>query len=110
MKYCICDDCGMEFKIQRLDEKTDTMKDGHKVRVLSFTCPKCDNEYIVSVMDEQSAQLRKEWKAAQEEHQNSSGDKLRITKNEMEFRKKKMFTYMNRLKKHYLKELRRRGH
>lgn len=106
MRSCICDECGMEFTVERLTEEQDTLK-GHPVKVLSFICPKCDNKYIVSVMDDESAQLRKEWKAAQGEYRDQDS---RSARNEADFRKKKMFVYMNKLKKQYLKELRKRGY
>lgn len=106
MRSCICDECGMEFEVERLTEEQDTLK-GNPIRVLSFTCPKCDNKYIVSVMNAESAELRKEWKAAQEEYREQGS---RITRNEAEFKKRKLFTYMGKLKKHYLKELKKRGY
>lgn len=115
-RYCVCDSCGMEFEINRLDKESDTMKDGHEVEVLSFTCPKCDEKYVVTVRDSESARLQKEYQFAQESYRKSYNKEdpmnlevSRVAKREMEFKKKVLGVYMSKLKKKCLKELRRRG-
>lgn len=113
MRECVCNECGMEFTIDRLDTDKDVMKDGHEVEVISFTCPKCDERFVVAVRDEESARLRDKLQAAQEEHRKSydSNDenKIRRLKNEVSYSKRALTIYMSKLKKKYLKELRKRG-
>ena len=60
MRECVCDNCGMEFEVERLDVTNETLKD-EPVEVVSFTCPKCDERYIIAVRDDHSAQLQKEF-------------------------------------------------
>lgn len=113
MRECVCDECGMEFTIERLDIDKDTMKDGHEVEVISFTCPKCDEKFIVAVRDEESARLQDRLQSAQEKYRKSGDikaeDKVRQLRNEMKYSKRSLATYMSKLKKKYLKELRKRG-
>lgn len=106
MKTCVCDNCGMEFELKKFDEEKDTMKDGTPVKVLSFTCPKCDEKYIVSVFDDTVNDLRDEWKHAQQLYMDTGSHE---DKREMVFCKKKMYKYSHSLKKKYIKELKRRG-
>lgn len=112
MKECICNACGMEFTIEKLDVTEDTLK-GNPVEVVSFTCPKCDERYVISVRDRESAKLREELQRAREAYRESydpkDGDRIRRTKNEVSYRKKALMNYMGSLKKKYLKELRKRG-
>lgn len=113
MRDCVCDSCGMEFKINHLDTDIDTMKNGYEVEVISFTCPKCDEKYIVAVRDEESARLQKDLQAAQVAYKKSydpkDDSKQRTARNEVRYRKKVLMTYMSKLKKKYLKELKKRG-
>ena len=113
MRECVCNECGMEFTVDRLDMDKETMKDGHKVEVISFTCPKCDEKFIVAVRDEESARLRDKLQAAQEEYRKSydikDDNKVRRLRNEVSYSKRALTTYMSKLKKRYLKELRKRG-
>lgn len=113
MRECTCGACGMEFTIDRLDVEKDTMKDGHPIEIISFTCPKCDEKYIVTVRDEESARLRDKLQAAQEAYR-KSGDShdentIRKARNEVSYSKRALMIYMSKLKKKYLKELRKRG-
>ena len=113
MRECVCDECGMEFTIERLDIDKDTMKDGHEVEVISFTCPKCDEKFIAAVRDEESARLQGKLQSAQEKYR-KSGDtkdenKMRQLRNEVKYSKRSLAVYMDKLKKKYLKELRKRG-
>lgn len=113
MKNCICDNCGMNFTIEKFDTYHDTLNNGHKVEVVSFTCPKCDEQYIITVRDEHSAQLRDEYQAAQSKYRGSydpnNEDNMRVAKNEMNYAKRSLMNYMRQLKKKYIKELRKRG-
>lgn len=113
MRECTCNACGMEFTVERLDTDKDIMKDGHKVEVMFFTCPKCDEKFIVSVRDEESARLRDNLWSAQQVYQQSfdpkDESKQRIARNEVNYSKRALIVYMNRLKKKYLKELKKRG-
>lgn len=110
MRTCVCDNCGMTFDVRKLDKEVDCLQDGSTVTVLYFVCPKCDDKYVVSVMDKESFQLREDWKNAQESCRNiSDPNKARTARNEAEFRKRKLFKHTGLLKKMYLKELRRRG-
>lgn len=113
MRECVCNECGMEFTIERLDIDKDTMKDGHEVEVISFTCPKCDEKFIVTVRDEESARLQGKLQSVQEKYR-KSGDtkdenKMRQLRNEVKYSKRSLAVYMDKLKKKYLKELRKRG-
>ena len=114
MRECICDSCGMEFQIEKLDLTKDSLNDGSEVEILSFTCPKCDEKYIVSVRDDYSGQLQKEVQAAKHAYHNSydgeESDSEHQSRKDVEFKKKKLYAYMNKLKKKYLKELRKRGY
>lgn len=113
MRECVCNECGMEFTVDRLDTDKEVMKDGHDVEVISFTCPKCDERFIVAVRDEESARLRDKLQAAQEEYRKSydikDDNKVRRLRNEVSYSKRALTTYMSKLKKRYLKELRKRG-
>lgn len=116
MRKCTCNNCGLEFQVDRLDVSSCTMKDGHEVEVISFTCPKCDEQYIIAVRDEESGRMQKEIQKAKEAYRHSykkgdseSENKMRSTKKEVDFKKKQQAVYMRKLKKRYLKELRKRG-
>ena len=113
MRYCICDACGMEFTVEKLDVDKDTLGQDHSIEVVSFTCPKCDERYIVAVRDEESGKMQAQLKKAQNEYQKSykadDEDNMRKARQEADFQKRKMQNYMQQLKKKYLKELRRRG-
>ena len=113
MRECVCNECGMEFTIERLDIDKDTMKDGHEVEVISFTCPKCDEKFVVAVRDEEFARLQGKLQLAQEKYRKSGDikdeDKVRQLRNEMKYSKRSLATYMSKRKKKYLKELRKRG-
>lgn len=112
MRECICNACGMEFTIGKFDITKDTLG-SNPVEVVSFTCPKCDEKYIVSVRDQESARLRDEFQRAQEAYRKSydskDENKMRKAKNETSYRKKALMNYMRSLKKKYLKELKKRG-
>lgn len=115
MRECICNNCGMEFTIQKLNKQSDTMKDGNDVEVLSFTCPKCDERYIVTVRDDYSGELQKELEYSQDRYRNgydkhnpNNEERLAQAQREVKINKKRLYTYMNRLKKRYIKELKRR--
>lgn len=112
MRECVCDNCGMEFEVERLDVTKEMLKD-NPVEVVSFTCPKCDERFIIAVRDEHSAELQKELQAAKDAYKNSydpkNEDSMRVAKREMDFRKRQLGSYMHKLKKKYLKELRKRG-
>ena len=116
MRECICNNCGLEFTVEKLDKEKDTMKDGHEVEVISFTCPKCDEKYIVAVRDEKSGEMQKAVQAAKDAYRMSyqqddpeSGKRMHDTKKDVDFKRKQQAVYMRKLKKQYLKELRRRG-
>ena len=113
MRECVCNNCGMEFEIEKLDLKKTTMKNGQEVEVLSFTCPKCDDEFVVTVRDKVSAVMQKEFQRAKqaysESYDKNNEDAMRKARREMDFKKKQMLNYMDNLKKKYLKELRKRG-
>lgn len=112
MRECVCDNCGMEFEVERLDITKEALKDG-PVEVVSFTCPKCDERYIIAVRDDYSAQLQKEFQKVKYAYKNSYDPKneeaMRVAKREMDFRKRQLCSYMHKLNKKYLKELRKRG-
>lgn len=113
MRECVCNECGMEFTVDRLYTDKEVMKDGHDVEVISFTCPKCDERFIVAVRDEESARLRDKLQAAQKEYRKSydikDDNKVRRLRNEVSYSKRALTIYMSKLKKKYLKELRKRG-
>ncbi len=113
MRRCVCDECGMEFTIDRLDTDKEAMKDGHEVEVISFTCPKCDEKFIVAVRDEESARLRDKLQSSQEYYRKiydpKDQNKTRQLRNEIYYNKRSLVVYMDKLKKRYLKELRKRG-
>lgn len=113
MRECVCNECGMEFTIERLDIGKHTMKDGNEVEVISFTCPKCDEKFVVAVRDEESARLRDRLQSVQEKYRKSGDIKdenmVRQLRNEVQYSKRSLAVYMSKLKKKYLKELRKRG-
>lgn len=113
MRECVCNECGMEFTIERLDVDKQTMKDGNEVEVISFTCPKCDEKFVVAVRDEESARLRDRLQSVQEKYRKSGDIKdenmVRQLRNEVQYSKRSLAVYMSKLKKKYLKELRKRG-
>lgn len=112
MRECVCNNCGMEFEVEKLDVAQETLK-GEAVEVISFTCPKCDERFIIAVRDAHSAELQKEFKAAKDAYKDSYNpqdeDAMRLAKREADFKKRQLNTYMRSLKKKYLKELRKRG-
>ena len=113
MRTCVRDNCGMEFEVEHLDVEKDTMKNGHEVEVISFTCPKCHEKYIIAVRDETSAQIQKELQDAKAKYYGSydlaKDNTDRNAKRDMEFKKRQLGAYMHKLKKKYLKEMRKRG-
>lgn len=116
MRDCVCNNCGLEFQVNKLDVITDTLKDGHEVEVISFICPKCDERYIIAVRDEESGRMQKEVQAAKSAYKGSykandpeSEERMRKTKKEVDFKRRQQAVYMRKLKKRYLKELRKRG-
>ena len=113
MRTCMCDECGMSFTIDKMDVSKETMDNGQAVEVVSFTCPKCDSRYIIAVRDEESTRLRDQLQKAQEDYKDSyepgNEEKMRQAKKQVNFCKRQLMNYMNKLKKKYLKELRRRG-
>ena len=112
MRMCVCDACGMEFEVEKFNVDKDVLGD-QPIEVVSFTCPKCDERYIVTVRDEESGKMQAQLKKAQRAYQKSYNahdeDNMRKARQEADFYKRKMQNYMRRLKKRYLKELRRRG-
>lgn len=117
MSYSIvCDVCGMELNIEKFDEHTEEFK-GRTVKIKSFACPKCDEVYIVSVFDEESDRLRDEWKSVNKGFQAikkmkggaEKDEQIRLLLKEKASRKRAMVSYNNRLKKSYIKEMKRHG-
>lgn len=117
MRYnIVCDNCGMELNIKKIDTNTEVLKD-EVVKVQSFCCPKCDNKYVVGVFDKESDRLRDEWKALDKDFNELKlieagpikDERSRVLLKERDRRKRAMVTHNNRLKQRYLKEMRRRG-
>lgn len=110
---CTCDACGMEFAVHKFDTEKDTLKDGHEISVVSFSCPKCDERFIVTVRDEESARLRDILQESQERYRQSYNpndlDTGRRLRNEVGHNKRALLRYMYKLKRRYLKELKKRG-
>lgn len=110
---CTCDACGMDFAVRRFDTEKDTLKDGHEISVVYFSCPKCDERFIVTVRDEESARLRDILQESQERYRqsydSSDSDKTRKARNEVGHNKRALLRYMYKLKRRYLKELKKRG-
>lgn len=110
----VCDVCGMELDIDKFDKQIEEFKGG-TIKVLSFACPKCDEVYIVSVFDSESDRLRDEWKAVDFQAVKGMRDgaekdeKIRLLLKEKAARKRAMVNYNNRLKKSYIKEMKRHG-
>lgn len=103
----------MAFRVKQLDNDIETMRDGNSVRVISFTCPKCDNRYIISVMDEKSKIIRDELEQARKEYSESydenNPDSGRKERKLVDFKKRELMNYMQMLKRQYLKEKKRHG-
>lgn len=112
-KTFICDVCGMEFSTKKLDEEKYTLKNGVEVEVLSFSCPKCDEKFIATVKDEESKKLRDELFAAQDEYKvrrrKDGENALRRLKSEIYYCRKSLTQHTKKLKKKYLKEVRKNG-
>ena len=107
---CKCDSCGAEFEI-KLDVNRDNMLDGRGVNVTSFTCSCCGEQFIVSVEDATTVQMKSELQALQSEYRRSYGvaEDPHKLKNEIGFKKRQLFVYSNKLLKRYSKELRQHG-
>ncbi len=111
-----CDNCGMEITLKKINKYESELK-GVPVKVLSFTCPKCDEVYITSVFDKESDRMRDELKALEQKFSElrhvpsgeSKDEQARLLLKEKDSLKRKMFAYNTRLKQKYLKELRRHG-
>ena len=117
MRSCVCDNCGMEFELESLDAAKETLLDGTPIEVISFTCPKCDEKYIVSVKDDIAVNMQRELKSARDLYRtsfdpNDPGNEefMHKTKRNIEYMQKQLGVYKSKLKKKYLKELRKRGH
>ena len=117
MSYSIiCDVCGMELDIEKFDECTEEFK-RRTVKIKSFACPKCDEVYIVSVFDEESDRLRDEWKSVNKgfhvinkmEDGYEKDEQIRLLLKEKATKKRAMVNYNNKLKKSYIKEMKRHG-
>lgn len=109
MKYCICNKCDHEFEVENFEMRSETMKDGTPVEVMFFTCPKCGDEYVVTVFDEEAKRLRDSLKEAQRDASKKASnpqdyEAMRIAQREMQFRKKRLHLYVGRLKRKYRKE------
>ena len=117
MSECVCDDCGMTFDIKMLQSEQ-SMLHGERITVLSFTCPKCNKKYIVSVLDGTTATLRSNWQKAQQRYQDliesstdySADPAVRLARNETAFYRKRTLVHMNKLKKAYMRSLKRGKH
>lgn len=117
MRKCVCDNCGMEFELESLDANKETLRDGTLVEVISFTCPKCDERYIVSVKDEIAVLMQRELKSARDLYRTSfdpkdpgNADFMHKTKRDIEHMQRQLGVYKSKLKKKYLKELKKRGY
>ena len=117
MRYeIICDECGMELNISKFDSEIVDFK-GNAVKVQSFSCPKCDHKFIISVFDKESERLRDEWEALDKDFTElrcmepgpSKDERARVLIKERNRRKRAMVAHNNRLKQRCLKELRRHG-
>lgn len=90
-----CEDCGMLLEISKLDREIEVFR-GEKVTVISYTCPKCDKKHVTSVYDEESDNLRKRLKDVH-------------TKEERVVLERNMYYHNSKLKKAYLKDVRKYG-
>lgn len=88
-----CEDCGMLLEISKLDREIEAFR-GKKVTVVSYTCPKCDKKHVTSVYDEESDNLRKRLKGVH-------------TKEERVALERNMHYHNSKLKKAYLKDVRK---
>lgn len=107
---CKCDSCGTEFELKP-QACMDTMADGRDVVVTYFDCSYCGERFIVSVEDDTVEQWKGELQALQSEYlrnHNVEEDPHKL-KNEIGFRKRKLFVYSSKLIKKYIKELRLHG-
>lgn len=114
----VCENCGMELQFKQLDTKRTQMRDGTTVKTKSYTCPKCDEEYIVSVYDAESNQLRdacdkleRELKDIRNMPWDSSNkqEQLQQCKKKLAECKSEMYYHDRQLKHKFLKELKRNG-
>lgn len=117
MSYSIvCDVCGMELNIEKFDYSQEEFK-GRVVKVQSFSCPKCDEVYIVAVFDKNSDELREQLRILNKEFDKlksmkdgeAKDEKIRLLLKDRASRKRAMVNYNNRLRKSYIKELKRHG-
>lgn len=108
-----CDHCKEDFEIGEIGQRSDTLE-GKKLTIVFFTCPNCSKEYIASVMDSKVSQLKEDHNRARETFNSCDlfreSQKKRKAWKEMEYCKKKIVNYQDKLKKEYMKELRRRGY
>lgn len=117
MRYQItCDNCGMDIRIKNFGIVETKLK-GNPVKVQSFSCPKCDEVYVVAVFDKESDRMRNELKSLQSDFKELANmpqgamkdERARVLINEQKAKKRMMIAHNNRLKKAYIKELRRHG-
>lgn len=110
----VCDICGIEFSVKKFDREKYTMKNGAEVNVLSFSCPKCSEKYVANIKDKESKKLKDELIAVENEYKErlkykDDGNALRRLKGEIFYCRKSLTQYTKKLKKKYLKEIRKYG-
>lgn len=111
----VCDKCREEFVINRFIKSFDVLRDGTPLAITSFECPACGQMYTVHVEDEQSEQLRDNLRRAQERYRDCcyqtpiNTEQERQLKQEIATRKQALYKHEFRLKKHYMKRLKKYG-
>lgn len=98
----ICDNCKKEFSVQKFTEEFDVLRDGTPVEVICFYCPECNERYVVNVESDYTKQLKEDWQRALEDST--------IPAKEYAYYTKKYKRVATKLRKTYIKRVKRRGY
>lgn len=108
-----CDYCREDFEIGEVGQRSETLE-GKKLTIVFFTCPHCGKEYVASVTDSKILEMKEDLKRARETFSKCDlfreSQKRRKAWKDMEHYKKKIINYQDKLRKRYIKEMRRRGY
>ena len=108
-----CDYCKNDFEVDKVGQRNEDLE-GERVTVIFLVCPHCNEEYIALVTDDKTLQMKKEWSKARETFNNcdlfEESQRKRKAWKEMEYYKKKVINYQDKLRKRYMKELKKRGY
>lgn len=108
-----CDYCKEDFEIGEIGQRSEILE-GEKLTIIFFSCPHCGKEYVASVTDSKILEMREDLRRARETFNNcdlfEESQRKRKAWKDMKHYKKKIINYQDKLRKRYMKELKKRGY